>query len=334
MNLRHVIGRGIGAGALALLGIGTFAWGQPASVAPAVPPPSTADCPPVAAALAPERVQEGMRDARDHGFLWRVSKDGRTSFLYGTIHAARLEWMFPGPNVRDALAESDTLALEIDPLDPGVQARLVAGMRAQPVVPLSDALARRMAVQMTQQCVDAAAFAKVSPELQIAAISALAGRRDGIDPAYGIDVVLAAYSRGLAKPVISLETPESQIEALQMPTPAARDEFVDGALAELENGRVRPLLIRLATAWADGDWAAMSTYDGWCECVRTPLEVAFMKRLLDDRNPALAASIDALHTSGKRVFAAVGTLHMTGPLGLPTLLQQRGYKVEQGHYGP
>ena len=58
-----------------------------------------------------------------------------------------------------------------------------------------------------------------------------------------------------------------------------------------------------------------------------------MKRLLDDRNPGLAASIDALHAGGKQVFAAVGSLHMIGPNGLPALLRKRGYKIEQGDFG-
>jgi uncharacterized protein len=54
-----------------------------------------------------------------------------------------------------------------------------------------------------------------------------------------------------------------------------------------------------------------------------------MKRALDDRNPALAEHIDALHQSGKQVFAAVGSLHMFGPLGLPALMAKRGYRVER-----
>ncbi len=54
-----------------------------------------------------------------------------------------------------------------------------------------------------------------------------------------------------------------------------------------------------------------------------------MRRLLDARNPALATRIDALHRSGKRVFAAVGSLHMTGARGLPALMVQRGYRVER-----
>jgi uncharacterized protein YbaP (TraB family) len=34
------------------------------------------------------------------------------------------------------------------------------------------------------------------------------------------------------------------------------------------------------------------------------------------------------------VFAAVGALHMTGPLGLPQLMQQRGYTVERIRFAP
>ena len=54
-----------------------------------------------------------------------------------------------------------------------------------------------------------------------------------------------------------------------------------------------------------------------------------MKRLLDDRNPASPTRIDALHAGGQRVFAAVGSLHMIGPNGLPALMGERGYRVER-----
>jgi uncharacterized protein YbaP (TraB family) len=57
-----------------------------------------------------------------------------------------------------------------------------------------------------------------------------------------------------------------------------------------------------------------------------------MKRLLDDRNPNLAGRIDAIHKSGKNVFAAVGSLHMFGEIGLPALMKKRGYQVEQVNF--
>jgi uncharacterized protein YbaP (TraB family) len=63
--------------------------------------------------------------------------------------------------------------------------------------------------------------------------------------------------------------------------------------------------------------------------VHSDADRAFIKRLNDDRNPGLANRIDALHGEGRRVFAAVGALHMTGAMGLPRLLAQRGFRVER-----
>jgi len=37
---------------------------------------------------------------------------------------------------------------------------------------------------------------------------------------------------------------------------------------------------------------------------------------------------------GKQVFAAVGSLHMIGPMGLPALMAQRGYRVERVEFTP
>ena len=68
-----------------------------------------ASCPPAAIPLSPERFEAGMRQAQDHGFLWRLTKDGRTSYLYGTLHAAQPAWMFPGPRTAAAFPTPRTL---------------------------------------------------------------------------------------------------------------------------------------------------------------------------------------------------------------------------------
>jgi uncharacterized protein len=297
-----------------------------ADAAPAAP------CPPAAAPLTSERLNTGMRSAKDHGFLWRLTKDGRSSYLYGTIHAARTEWMFPGPQTLEALRNSDTLALELDVLDPEIQRRLSASINGQRSEPLPPALTRRIERQLKAECADAETFAKFSPELQIASLSVMAARRDGLDPANAIDLVLAVLAREFGKPVASLETPELQIQALQMPSQAETIDFVSSGLDDLESGRTRPMLNRMARVWTEGDYAELSRFESWCNCVDTAAERAAMKRILDDRNPQLAASIDALHNGGTRVFAAVGSLHMIGPKGLPALLRQRGYRVEQGDF--
>lgn len=79
-----------------------------------------APCPPTVQMPSAEQMQAGVKGARDRGFLWRISKDGRSSYLYGTIHIGKLEWAFPGKTIAKALLEADTLALEVDLTDPEI----------------------------------------------------------------------------------------------------------------------------------------------------------------------------------------------------------------------
>ena len=287
------------------------------------------DCPPAAAPPTPAQMQAGMQAARDRGFLWRLRKDGRDSWLYGTVHVARFEWMFPGPTVLTALKASDTIALELDLLDPDIQRRMAQVIAAAPGTPLPEPLKQRLLRQAEAECLPTQVLEPLSPELQVATLESLIGRRDGLDPSYGIDVVLAGWGHAAAKPVVSLETPELQLATLTMPTRAKTIEFVTSTLAEMEAGRARPALKRIAQVWADGDLATLARYESWCDCINTPADRTALARLLDARNPALADSIAALHGSGQRVFAAVGSLHMIGPVGLPALLAQRGFEVQR-----
>lgn len=64
-------------------------------------------CPPPAPVpLTASQVQEGMAQARDRGFLWRLTKGDISSYLYGTIHMAKRDWAFPGPKILQACARS------------------------------------------------------------------------------------------------------------------------------------------------------------------------------------------------------------------------------------
>jgi len=286
-------------------------------------------CPPAAQAPSPERIRSAMRDARDHGFLWRISKNGRSSWLFGTLHVAKFDWMFPGPEVGKALNASRVIALEMDLLDPEIMRRMTQGMAVSAGAALPEALQQRLLRQADAECFARPALAAMLPEMQVATLTTLVGRRDELDPAYGIDIFLAGWGHGTQRPVVSLETPELQLKLLQMTSPAETIEYVQSALDDLESGRAQPALRQIAQVWADGDWNALRDYATWCDCLKTPADRAAMTRLLDERNPALAEAIDALHAGGKTVFAAVGSLHMIGTTGLPTLMAARGYRVER-----
>jgi uncharacterized protein YbaP (TraB family) len=279
-------------------------------------------------------IQDAMHNARDRGFLWRISKDGRTSFLYGTIHVAKLEWMFPGQKVMQALRATDTIALELDMLDADIKERMTKGVASLRNSTLPDTLVKRMRQQAESVCVPYEALAKLSPEFQIVTLILMGSRWDGLDASYGIDALLAGIGHGANKNVVSLETPEFQLQILQMKDPQETVAFVQASLDELEAGRSRNLLKRISSVWSDSDYAEMARYNEWCDCLNAESERQMMKRVLDDRNPNLAERIDALHKNGKQVFAAVGSLHMFGPAGLPALMKKRGYQVERVDFKP
>lgn len=286
-------------------------------------------CPPELEKPTPEMILSGMRNARDHGFLWRISKDRHTSYLYGTIHVAKFEWMFPGPNVSRALQATDTVALELDLLDTDIQGRMAKGMASLQGEALPGPLLKRMQQQAEAVCVPYNSIANFSPEMQVTTLTMMVGRRAGLEAAYAIDAVLAGIGHSAKKNMVSLESPEMQLQLLQMQDPQETVSFVQDSLDELETGRSLAMLTRVAKLWEIADYGEMARYEEWCECLNTETEREVMKRALDDRNPALAAHIDALHSSGKNVFAAVGSLHMFGATGLPVLMEKRGYQVER-----
>ena len=78
----------------------------------------------------------------------------------------------------------------------------------------------------------------------------------------------ALIARDFGKTTVSLETPEAQVAALRMPPREATIEFVTSSLDELEAGQSRPLLLRLASAWVDGNLAELEAYERWCACLQ------------------------------------------------------------------
>jgi uncharacterized protein len=272
-------------------------------------------------------MQEAQTRARDRGFLWRVSKDGRTHHLYGTIHVGKLDWAFPGPKLRAALADAQVLAFELDPLDPQVQASLRnAGAAA---APLPAVLSQRLARQLERACLPAPALAGMHPMMQAMTAMIVDAARDGLQVGYGQEFVLAGQAQARRTRTVSLETPERQMAALIPADAATAERYLAATLEQLDSGLARRVLVRLADAWERGDLGTVEGYERWCECVNSDDDRAMLAALNDERNPAMAERIEALHREGQRLFVAVGALHMTGARALPALLRARGFRVER-----
>ena len=289
------------------------------------------DCPAAPLPPTPAEMAADLRAATDHGFLWKVTKDGHSSYLFGTIHAARREWMYPGPQVRRALDASDSLAVEIDILDPPTMQSFVEAIRARTGQPIAQETLSRLRNLAQQECAPGDISA-LPVELQLAELESGVGRREGLHPFYGIDLFLSGWARGVHWPVYSLESPVFQLDVLHKMIVEGGEAAIKEALGDFESGKVHRQFLETARVWADGDMARFSHYFEWCDCLHSDQDRRMMKLLNDDRNPGMAGKIDALHAQGHRVFAAVGSLHMLGPVGIPALLAGRGYQVEPVNY--
>ncbi len=280
-----------------------------------------ASCPPPLPAASATPAAE-----RDRGLLWRATRDGRVSYLYGTLHVGKPAWRRFGPRTAAALRASDVLALEVDPNDPAL---LQAMADIRPPQPLPDELQARLNRAFERACVASESLATLHPVLQATTLMVLEARWLGMDPTYAMEQTLAAQARAQGRRVVSLESAAQQTQALVPEDEEEARLMLDQSLQQLEDLSGRRVLERLAKAWEASDLEALEDYERWCECVASEADRNFLRKLNDERNGPLADAIEALHRQGKRVFAAVGALHMTGPQSLPRLLQARGFTVER-----
>jgi hypothetical protein len=287
----------------------------------------TPTCPPQATAPTRELLVKAQQQATDRGFLWRISRDGRDSYLYGTLHAGRPEWFALGSRTEASLARTGVLALEINVMDPAVQAALRDAVQGPPRR-LPAELMRSLQAAWAAECLQADELKSGPTEFRVLQLAMTQAQRQGLFPLYGAESTLLMRSLPSERPVVGLETVQTQLASLLARNDTEAEVMVRDALADWRQPRAPQILERLVRAWATNDLAALETYADWCECQDTASGREAFARLVDGRNPGMADAIERLH-AGVSVFAAVGALHLVGPQGLPALLQARGFSVSR-----
>ena len=282
-------------------------------------------CPPSPAAPTPAEVRQAAERARDRGALWRFEKDGRHGHLYGTVHIGKLEWALPGAIVARALREAETIAVEVQVLDPAFRASMTAAQQPGEAPALPPALVARLRKQAAKICVPWEQLEKMPPMMIVTTLGVSEARWDGLHADYAVDLVLEGMAKAAGKEIVSLETAATQRTALMGGTPAEQLRTIEAAIASIEDGTTRKELAATANAWATGDLEGLMRPFATVK----PAERAAVERMVFGRNADLAARVDELHQRGRRLFAAVGIMHMIGDQALPKLLVARGYTVER-----
>lgn len=273
------------------------------------------------------QLQAWLKDVHDRGPLWRITKDGQTSWLYGTLHAGRATWLVPGPNILQALAASDVVALEAD-----TQAHSALG-------PVTHALDRMRALDrparqplldsaLGDNCATALRQQKTPQVMQVMILAMRDAAAEHQHFGFGTEALLTALAKKRKVPVVELESVELTLNTLIDVYALGEGARFATDLAQTAEQRIESMR-RVSQDWETGDVDDLERFQEWCQCADDTITRTSFERLNDARNPGMADRIDVLHQQGKRVLAAVGAMHMTGPKGLPKLMAARGYQVER-----
>jgi hypothetical protein len=263
------------------------------------------------------------------GLIWTVERDGKTSWLVGSLHLLPAE-AYPLPAAVEAAFQSaETLIEEADP-DELRTPESAAELLKRAFYPTGQTLQASVAAatfkviveRATQAGLSVDAIQRMRPWMVAITLAALEMQSAGFDPALGIDRHFRDRAVALKKPVRTLEAALEQVAMLEALGPALQDALVIEALqgASTEVSQVRTLV----TAWQAGDVQALERL--LVDSSKDSPEIH--QALFVDRNKRWVPKIEACLAAG-RCMVVVGAGHLVGADGLVDLLSRRGYRLTQ-----
>lgn len=255
-----------------------------------------------------------------HPLFWSITKDGTTTYAFGTIHAGvNAEERLP-KLVWDKLALEPAFAMETDLHDPALatMGRRATGSLREDLGPdywkkLEDKLGWRLAKQVDH----------MKPMIP-ASILAL----KGLPTTPPMDGALLSRATAQGKRVVYLEQAADEIAVL--------DRVLDLRMLKLMLDE--PDLDKdsrdLLDAYLSGDEAKIAAVNDAqkAEALAHGFTEAEYERQMEDllyhRNTAWVPTIEKLHKDGGG-FIAVGALHLLGPKSVLALLAARGYRIQR-----
>jgi len=263
------------------------------------------------------------------GLFWRIDppSGAAPSHIYGTVHVDDARALKLAPVVRETLAKSRLLALELVTDADSAEAFAAAAqlpeerslaqlMPAQDYALVEDILRNRYGIPpyVVERMAPWSAYVTLN----------LPGPRMGLT----VDELLHRIALKQNKPVEGLETVQAQIAAMQAIPESQQVALLVSAAREHDRvvEMVRALIERYLREDLDGILSLQDTFDESMSADIQAAQDALVESVLFGRNPGMAEKAARLADTGS-AFLAVGALHLHGPRGVLAELQRRGYKV-------
>jgi uncharacterized protein YbaP (TraB family) len=264
--------------------------------------------------------------------LWRaVRANGAEAFyLIGSVHLGRSSMLRFPRAVEDAYRRSAELVLEVgaDDLRPDVAAALAKRYGAiEPPETLRNRVSQptiaALARYLSSRGASIGAYLQMQPWLVAQQIESREAGRVGLDAAFGVD---RHFAERRTKPLVGLETAESQMQVLAWLPAATQEELLVDTLQRV--GDTRNGSESVARAWAHGDDREVEriVYRSMYE---SPRLATYYERMLFGRSENMTERLASLARDGKLRFVVIGAGHMVGERGIPMLLRDYGFRVDR-----
>ncbi|MBV9551690.1 MAG: TraB/GumN family protein [Alphaproteobacteria bacterium] len=267
--------------------------------------------------------------------LWKVTgPKGGIVYLYGTVHVGKADF-YPLPRiVEDSFKRADALVEEVDVRDTDAAARAKRWMVEHRRYAADDATANHLSADtrahlgafLRKSGKEESAFERIQPWLIAVMVLDADVKRQGFDPAYGLDKHFLTEAADFNKPVKGLETIESQLMLFGSMSDELQDKLLLSSLVEAEKPTTS--LLTIIDAWQRGDVDKLQSLNDRT-IAEYPQLKPVMKPLIDDRNDAMTAKIEAYLDTPQSYFVAVGAAHLIGERGIVRQLQDKRFAVQR-----
>lgn len=266
------------------------------------------------------------------GTLYRIDDQNHSAWLFGTIHVGHAAFYPLEPQVTRALHEADTLVIEVDIRN---NQALQKAMMDYAFYRDGDHVAKHLSAE-TLQALQAGlreasipfeSVASMKPWMIANVMIIHSMAQSGFPAEQGIEQYFLSVATKEKKNVRELETADYQLSLFDKMTAAQQEAYLLDTLKDLKSGAGVQKGVNLIQAWSRADALAMETQKRQMLEENSTSAQFIEKILLNERNPHMVAGIETLLKDKKKIFVAVGTLHLIGDNSVPALLKQRGYRV-------
>ncbi len=273
----------------------------------------------LAATLAHAQVQKPL--------LWELSKNGKTTTLFGSLHVGKPDFYPISAAVRARFDAAEVIAVEADVTQDAT--RVACNKFATTTEKLTKLLPEEEMVQLTRYAQASGLDLKVLDGRKLWMVNLILTvtelKQLGVDFEDGIDLVVTREAHYLKKKVVEIEGPK-QCESLAGDDGAEAIAGMNRFLASVRENKMERRINDMIAAYRIGDGEAIAKISV-DEFGDNPLGQRSRKRIFDDRHPSMAETIDGYFAKKERHFVVVGAGHMFGQGNLLQALEKRGIKV-------